>query len=99
MAARTPRAGDRPLLTIIGKAAIVTESGDCEFGVDVNKAGNTGIFVQRGRVEFRVTGRRDECPLVVEEKNWALVELDKGHISTIQITKLGARTPEFAWVA
>jgi hypothetical protein len=96
--ARTPRAGDRPLLTIIGKAAIVTESGDCEFGVDVDKAGNTGIYVQRGRVEFRVSGPRgqDQCPLVLEEKNWALVELDKDHVSRIQMTKLGARIPEFA---
>jgi hypothetical protein len=98
--AETPPVTERPLFCVVARTVVVTERGNCQFGVDVDRAGKSGVYVLRGRVEFRVPEPWDQRPTVLEPRSWASVELGPDHIYRIQTTDLGKAAPEFArgWI-
>ena len=96
LSAETPRPTDRPLFCVVTGTLVVTEHGDCQFGMDVDKAGKTGLYVLRGRVDFRVPEGWDQRPTVLEARNWASAELGPDHIYRIQFTNVDKPLPEFA---
>jgi hypothetical protein len=92
----TPRATDRPLFCVYAGAAAVTETGGCCFGASVDRAGQSGVYAFRGRIDFRIPGCQDQTPCVVEERNWALVELGPDHVYRVIHAFAGKKAPEFA---
>ena len=67
---RTPKAADRPLFCVLSPTALVTERGDCEFGLMVNQSRASRVCVFRGNVEYRHPRAlgRDENPALGEPR-------------------------------
>ena len=71
---RKKKPTDRPLFSSIPRLPVI-EQGDCQFGMDVDRAGRSHVYVLRGKVEYEVPERWARgYPLLVEEREWLFVE-------------------------
>ncbi len=72
----TPKAADRPLFCLRCQTAVVTERGNCQFGLEVDRSGASHVYVFRGSVEFQLPVRQGESGiLVLESRDWLFSQL------------------------
>jgi hypothetical protein len=97
---RSPKAVDRELFCVRSETAIVTERGDCEFGLKVDCPGAAGIYVFRGNLEFSVPDLPERggptTPVLVEEKDWLLSEYSSQEGYRVTFVKGRKISQEFA---
>jgi hypothetical protein len=90
----TPKAVDRPLFCLRCPTALVTEHGNNEFGLQVERSGASSIYVFRGNVEFQLPGPAGESRIIVlEPRDWLLAELCPNRIYRVNYMK-GRKLPE-----
>ena len=72
---RTPKADDRPLFCVRSQTAVVTERGDCEFGLNVDRSGASRVCVFRGAAEFHPPERWTQTQvLLLKNRDWLYAE-------------------------
>ena len=72
----TPPPADRPLFCVRSRTAVVTERGNCQFGLEVERSGASHVYVFRGSVEFQLPVRQAESRiLVLESRDWLFSQL------------------------
>ena len=90
----TPKAADHPLFSLRCRTAVVTEQGNCEFGLEVDQSGASHLYVFRGNGEFRLPPRWAKSRiLVLEPRDWLLSELGANGTYRIDFMK-GRKLPE-----
>ncbi len=72
---RTPKAGDHPLFCVRSRTGVVTERGNCEFGLDVARSGASHVYVFRGHVEYHPPQRWAQSQiLLLGNRDWLFAE-------------------------
>ena len=93
---RTPKAADRPLFCVLSPTALVTERGDCEFGLMVDQSRASRVCVFRGNVEYRAPEHWGETKiLLLESRDWLLAERDANGAYRIDFIKERKLPQEF----
>ena len=95
---RTPKAADRPLFCVLSPTALVTERGDCEFGLMVHESRASRVCVFRGNVEYRPPEHWGETKiLLLESRDWLLASATpRGAIGSISSRKGNCR--KSSWI-
>ena len=90
----TPRAVDRPLFSLRCRTAVVTEHGNSEFGLEVERSGASHLYIFRGIVEFHLPAPWAESQIIVlEARDWLFAELGAGGTYRVDFEK-GRKVPE-----
>jgi hypothetical protein len=91
----TPKAADRPLFCVRSRTAVVTERGNCQFGMEVDRSQASHVYVFRGNVEFQLPVRQSESQiLVLESRDWLFSQLGADGAYRIDFMKGRKLPPE-----
>ena len=72
---RTPKAGDHPLFCVRSRTGVVTERGNCEFGLERCPLGASHVYVFRGHVEYHPPQRWAQSQiLLLGNRDWLFAE-------------------------